>query len=74
MASQSIACVRDLGIDVKKLNVNGVTIALGHPLTGTVAILLTKMVYELKRTGLKTGLISCHRKRIIRKKSVIKNS
>lgn len=57
-ASQSIACVRDLGIDVKKLNVNGGAIALGHPLAGTGAILLTKMVYELKRTGLKTGLIS----------------
>lgn len=57
-ASQSIACIRELGIDMEKLNVNGGAIALGHPLAGTGAILVTKMVYELKRRGLQTGLIS----------------
>jgi acetyl-CoA acyltransferase len=57
-APQSIACVRELGIDPAKLNVNGGAIALGHPLAGTGAILLTKMVYELKRQNLHTGVIS----------------
>ncbi|MGI9952769.1 thiolase family protein [Moorellaceae bacterium AZ2] len=57
-ASQSIACIRELNIDMDKLNVNGGAIALGHPLAGTGAILTTKMVYELKRRGLQTGLIT----------------
>ncbi|WP_258359125.1 thiolase family protein [Moorella sulfitireducens] len=57
-ASQAIACIRELNIDMEKLNVNGGAIALGHPLAGTGAILTTKMVYELKRRGLQTGLIS----------------
>ncbi|MGB9661890.1 MAG: thiolase family protein [Moorellaceae bacterium] len=57
-ASQAIACIRELNIDMEKLNVNGGAIALGHPLAGTGAILTAKMVYELKRRGLQTGLIS----------------
>ena len=57
-ASQSIACVRELGISMDRLNVNGGAIALGHPLAGTGAILITKMVYELERRNLSTGLIT----------------
>lgn len=57
-AAQSIKCIRDLEIDMDKLNVNGGAIALGHPLAGTGSILLTKMVYELKRQNLSTGLIT----------------
>ncbi len=57
-ASQSLACIRELDLPMDKLNVNGGAIALGHPLAGTGAILLTKMVYELERRDLSTGLIT----------------
>jgi acetyl-CoA C-acetyltransferase len=57
-ASQSLACARELNMDMDKLNVNGGAIALGHPMGGTGAILITKMVYELKRRNLHTGLLS----------------
>ena len=57
-AAQSIAGIRDLGIPEDKINVNGVAIAHGHPLAGSGAVLVAKMVYELKRRNLSTGLIS----------------
>jgi acetyl-CoA acetyltransferase family protein len=57
-ASQSLACARELNMDFEKLNVNGGAIALGHPMGGTGAILIAKMVYELKRRDLHTGLLS----------------
>lgn len=57
-AAQSIACIRGLDIDPAKLNVNGGAIALGHPLGGTGAILIAKMVYELNRRNLGRGLIT----------------
>ncbi len=57
-ASQSLACARELNMDMEKLNVNGGAIALGHPMGGTGAILMAKMVYELKRRNLSTGLLS----------------
>lgn len=57
-APQSIACIRELGIDMDKLNVNGGAIALGHPLAGTGAILVTKIINELQRRDLQTGLIT----------------
>jgi len=57
-ASQSLACASELGMDMDKLNVNGGAIALGHPMGGTGAILVAKMVYELKRRDLHTGLLS----------------
>lgn len=57
-AAQSIPCIRDLGLDMDKVNVNGGAIALGHPLAGTGAILTTKMVYEMKRRNAKRGIIS----------------
>lgn len=57
-ASQSLACIKELNMPMEKLNPNGGAIALGHPLAGTGAILLTKMVYELERQNKKTGLIS----------------
>lgn len=55
---QSIACIRQLGINTEKLNVNGGALALGHPLAGTGGILATKLVYELERQNLNTGLIA----------------
>jgi acetyl-CoA C-acetyltransferase len=57
-AAQSLACIRGLNLDTEKLNVNGGAIALGHPLAGTGAILLTKLVYELERKNLGTGLVT----------------
>ncbi len=57
-AAQALACVRDLDIPEDKLNVNGGAIALGHPLGGTGAVLTAKMMYELTRRGLTTGLIT----------------
>ncbi|HWQ73677.1 MAG TPA: thiolase family protein [Syntrophomonas sp.] len=57
-ASQSIACIRDLNMDMDKLNVNGGAIALGHPLAGTGGILAAKIINELHRRDLQTGLIT----------------
>lgn len=57
-AAQVIACDRELGIDPEKLNVNGGAIAHGHPLGATGAILITKAVYELKRSAGKFALIT----------------
>jgi len=57
-AAQSIACIKELNMDINKLNVNGGALALGHPLAGTGGILATKLVYELERQNLGTGLIT----------------
>jgi acetyl-CoA C-acetyltransferase len=57
-AAQVIACNRELEMDLEKVNVNGGAIAHGHPLGATGAILVTKAVYELKRTGGKYALIT----------------
>jgi acetyl-CoA C-acetyltransferase len=55
-ASQSLACIRELGLDMDKVNVNGGAIALGHPISGTGAVITTKLIYELKRSGKELGL------------------
>lgn len=55
-ASQSLACVQDLGLDPEKVNVNGGAIALGHPLGASGARLLTTLLYELRRRGGHYGL------------------
>ena len=55
-ASQSVACVRELGIDEARVNVNGGAIALGHPLGMSGARLMTMLVHELARTGGRYGL------------------
>jgi acetyl-CoA C-acetyltransferase len=57
-AAQVLACNRELGMNLEKVNVNGGAIAHGHPLGATGAILATKAVYELKRTGGKYALIT----------------
>lgn len=57
-ATQSIACIRELGLDMDKVNVNGGALALGHPLAGTGAILTAKMLYELKRRRARYGLVA----------------
>lgn len=55
-ASQSLACIRELGLDEEKVNVNGGAIALGHPVSATGGIILTKLIYEMRRTGKEIGL------------------
>jgi acetyl-CoA C-acetyltransferase len=55
-ASQSIACMRDLGIVPEKVNVNGGAIAIGHPLGCSGARISTTLLYELRRRGGKYGL------------------
>jgi acetyl-CoA acetyltransferase family protein len=55
-ASQSIACMRELGADPAKVNVNGGAIALGHPLGASGARVVTTLVHELRRRGLRYGL------------------
>jgi acetyl-CoA C-acetyltransferase len=51
-----LAWAQDAGADLRRTNVNGGAIALGHPLGATGAILATKMIYELRRTGGRYGL------------------
>ena len=55
-ASQSIAVMRELGLDPDKVNVNGGAIALGHPLGMSGARLITMLSHELERTGKRYGL------------------
>lgn len=57
-ASQSIAVIRELKLDSKKVNVNGGAIAMGHPVGATGCILTVKMMYEMKRSGAKIGLVT----------------
>ena len=55
-ASQSLACIRDLRLPLEKVNVNGGAIALGHPISGTGGIILTKLIYEMRRRQSRYGL------------------
>jgi acetyl-CoA acyltransferase len=57
-ASQSLAVVRELGIDVDKVNVNGGAIALGHPLGCTGAKLTTQLIYEMARRKSRYGMVT----------------
>ncbi len=50
-SAQSIACIRDLNLDVNKINIDGGAIALGHPLGATGARITGKAASLLKRTG-----------------------
>ena len=55
-ASQSIACIHDLGLDLEKVNVNGGAIALGHPLGCSGVRISATLLHELKRRNGKYGL------------------
>jgi len=57
-AAQAIAVNRGLDLDPAKVNPNGGAIALGHPVGATGAIITTKALYELERTGARTALIT----------------
>ena len=57
-ASQSIAVIRELGIDQKKVNVNGGAIALGHPIGASGARILVTLIHEMKRQKKNKGCAS----------------
>jgi len=58
-AAQSLACLSDLPIAAEKLNVNGGAIALGHPIGASGAVILVKLLHEMKlRKEAKIGLCS----------------
>jgi len=57
-SSQALACIKVLGFDASKVNVNGGGVALGHPLGCTGAMLTCKLLSELKRQGKKYGVVS----------------
>ncbi|MBK6829157.1 MAG: acetyl-CoA C-acyltransferase [Chitinophagaceae bacterium] len=55
-ASQSLACIRELGLDPSKVNVNGGAIALGHPLGCSGVRISATLLHEMFRSGVKYGL------------------
>jgi 3-oxoadipyl-CoA thiolase len=55
-ASQSIVCIRELGLDPETVNVNGGAIAIGHPLGMSGARMMTMLVHEMARRGSRYGL------------------
>ncbi|MFN8266072.1 MAG: thiolase family protein, partial [Chitinophagaceae bacterium] len=55
-ASQSIACIHELGLDIQKVNVNGGAIALGHPLGCSGVRISTTLLHEMKRRKSRYGL------------------
>jgi acetyl-CoA C-acetyltransferase len=57
-AAQACAVAKELGMDNEKVNPNGSGISLGHPVGATGAILVTKAIYELQRTGGRYALIT----------------
>lgn len=55
-ASQSLAVIRELELDIEKTNVNGGAIALGHPIGASGARILVTLLYEMEKRDSKTGL------------------
>ncbi len=57
-AAQSLAVIRELGMDEERVNVNGGAIALGHPLGCTGAKLTVQMIHELARQDKQFGMMT----------------
>jgi acetyl-CoA acyltransferase len=57
-AVQSLAVIRELGLDPSKVNVNGGAIALGHPLGCTGSKLTATLLYEMQRRGARHGIVT----------------
>jgi 3-oxoadipyl-CoA thiolase len=55
-AAQAIPCMRELGLDPERVNVNGGAIAIGHPLGASGARLVTTLLHEMRRRGARYGL------------------
>lgn len=57
-AAQAMAVIREMEMDLDKVNVNGGAIAMGHPLGATGAKLTTQLLYEMQRRGSRYGLVT----------------
>jgi 3-oxoadipyl-CoA thiolase len=57
-AAQSVACIRELGVDPEIVNVSGGAVAVGHPLGSSGARILTTLVHEMRRREVRYGLAS----------------
>src|SRR5690606_10599650 len=57
-AAQALAVIRELGMDLEKVNVNGGAIAMGHPLGCTGAKLTAQIITEMKRRSAKYGMVT----------------
>lgn len=57
-ASQSLACIKDLNLDMARVNPNGGAIAIGHPLGATGTVLTTKLAYAMKNSEKKYGIVT----------------
>jgi acetyl-CoA acyltransferase len=57
-AAQALAVIRELGLDPKRINVNGGAIALGHPLGCTGAKLTATLLAEMRRRQLRYGMVT----------------
>ena len=57
-AAQALAVIKELDLDLSRVNVNGGAIALGHPIGGTGGVLMTKLLHEMERRGEKYGLVT----------------
>lgn len=57
-AAQALAVIKELDLNMDRVNVNGGAIALGHPLGGTGGVLMTKLLHEMERRGEKYGLVT----------------
>ncbi|MDP9349621.1 MAG: 3-oxoadipyl-CoA thiolase, partial [Gemmatimonadota bacterium] len=55
-AAQSVACIRELRVDPEIVNVTGGAVAMGHPLGSSGARILTTLVHEMRRRGVRYGL------------------
>jgi 3-oxoadipyl-CoA thiolase len=55
-ASQALVCIRELGLDPQKVNVNGGAIAIGHPLGASGARLAATLLHEMRRRGVRYGV------------------
>jgi acetyl-CoA acetyltransferase family protein len=57
-AAQALPCIRELGLDPARVNVNGGSIAIGHPLGSTGARLMVTLVHEMRRRQARYGLVT----------------
>ncbi|MFK9120198.1 thiolase family protein [Peribacillus frigoritolerans] len=57
-SAQALGVIKELKLDMNKVNPNGGAIAMGHPIGATGAILATKLIHELERTGKRYGLVT----------------
>src|SRR3712207_2707688 len=57
-AAQALAVIREVGMDLEQINVNGGAIALGHPMGATGTKLTIQIIHEMKRRNSKYGMVT----------------